>query len=104
MPVDTACECDAEVTVCSFQFYVEYIFTSVPYAHGQGEIYYIDEEGNFISYYRDQDACIDLIKKTGNGSYCYKETGALVGCQSLDVTLSTGISALMRWTIPSLVC
>ena len=84
-PVDTACECDAEATVCSFQFYVEHIFTfsrynsSVPYAHGQGEIYYIDEEGNFVSY-RDQDACIDgdFIKQIGNGSYCNKETGVCI--------------------------
>ena len=63
-PADTACECDAEATVCTFQFYVEHVFTfakyntRIPYAMGQGELYYIDDSGNFVSY-RGKGKCME---------------------------------------------
>ena len=79
-PADTACECDAEATVCTFQFYVEHVFTfakyntSIPYAMGQGELYYIDDSRNFVSY-RGKGKCMEgnFVKQSGSEMYCNEE-------------------------------
>ena len=78
-PLDTACECAEDATVCNFQFYVEYAFTltrynfSLPYLEGQGEHVYIDETGNFIVS-QGGGKCMDgnFVKKAGesDGLYC----------------------------------
>jgi FtsP/CotA-like multicopper oxidase with cupredoxin domain len=84
-PLDTACECDPEATVCSFQFYVEYINTfarynfSRPYATGQGELYYIDDGGSFVQA-RARGRCMDgdFVKRPDNDMYCNDETGVCI--------------------------
>ena len=56
-PIDSACECDPNAAVCVFQLYVETVFTftrynlSRPYAQGQGELFFIDADGNTVSYH-----------------------------------------------------
>jgi hypothetical protein len=71
-PVDTACECDADATICIFQLYIERVFTftkynySLPYSHGQGESYYINNiHGHSVH-----------VLKVGHGKYS-KENGSL---------------------------
>ena len=79
-PTDAVCECDPDATVCSFQFYVEYVFTfakynsSIRYAQGQGELFYINNLGNFISY-RGYGLCLDgnFVKRTGSDLYCNED-------------------------------
>ena len=83
-PVDTACECDPKATVCIFQLYIERVFTftkynySVPYSHGQGEAFYINDDGEFVSI-RDVDRCIagNYKKQTGSELYCNEENVCL---------------------------
>jgi hypothetical protein len=96
-PLDTACECDPEATVCSFQFYVEYVYTfarynsSRPYAQGQGELYYIDGEGNFIQT-RMRGICMDgdFVKRTDNDDmYCNDETGVCIERSQICTDLLT---------------
>ena len=84
-PVDTACECDDEATVCIFQLYIERVFTftkynySVPYSHGQGEPYYINSMGEFVPYHNRSRRCMDgkFMKQTGSESsedfYCNED-------------------------------
>ena len=50
-PTDTVCECDADATVCSFQFYVEYVFTIE----------------------RVENACMETLSKTESNLYCNEE-------------------------------
>ena len=71
-PIDSACECDAEASVCLFQFYVEEVLTFTRYnlsrPHTEGELFYIDEAGNVLSY--DQKGiCVerDFVKYTRFG-------------------------------------
>ena len=79
-PADVACECDADATVCIFEFYVEYVLTfakynnSIRYSQGQGELFYIDDTGNFISY-RGLGKCKDgnFVKQTESELYCNDE-------------------------------
>ena len=79
-PVDAVCECDPDATVCSFEFYVEYVFTfakyntSIRYSQGQGELFYINDTGNFISF-RGQEKCMDgnFVKQSGSDLYCNEE-------------------------------
>ena len=79
-PTDTVCECDADATVCSFQFYVDYVFTfakynsSIPYALGQGELHYINSSGHLVSY-RDIGECMygTFVKQTESNLYCNEE-------------------------------
>ena len=79
-PVDTACECDAEATVCSFQFYVEYVLTftkyntSIPFAQGPGQIHYINNEGNFVPLRGSKCMEGDFVEQV-DGSYCNEGTG-----------------------------
>jgi FtsP/CotA-like multicopper oxidase with cupredoxin domain len=87
-PVDTACECGADATVCIFQLYIERVFTftkynySVPYSHGQGESYHINNMGQFVPL-RNTERCIEgtFTKQTGSGSsdnlYCNEENVCL---------------------------
>ena len=79
-PVDAVCQCDPDATVCTFELYVEYVLTfakynsSIRYAQGQGELFYIDDTGNFISY-QGQGKCIDgnFVKQSGSDLYCNEE-------------------------------
>ena len=79
-PADQVCECDADATVCSFQFYVEYVLTfakynsSIRYAQGQGELYYINGTGDFVSY-RGTGVCMDgnFVKQADSDLYCNEE-------------------------------
>ena len=76
-PADKVCECVADATVCSFQFYVEYVLTfakynsSIRYAEGQGELYYINGTGDFVSY-RGTGECMDgnFVKQAESDLYC----------------------------------
>ena len=90
-PIDTACECDAGADVCRFQFYVENVYTftrynsSRPYAQGQGELFYINEEGELVSY-RHEGVCLEgnFVKYTAYGyngtvqTYCVPEAETIV--------------------------
>ena len=79
-PVDTACECEPDATVCTFQLYVEHAFTftkyntSRPYAQGQGELFHIDENGAF-SFTRERGICQDRNFVKRDGLYCDEESG-----------------------------
>ena len=81
-PVDTACECDAEADVCTFQFYVENVYTfakynfSVPYSHGQGERYIIGDTGDLESLQgRGRCKAGNFVKQNGSSEdlYCNEE-------------------------------
>ena len=82
-PVDTACECDASAAVCVFQLYIERIFTftkynsTILYPNGQGEIFYIDEEGDIVSL-RKMERCLEGDLIVNGGEYCINGTEELV--------------------------
>ena len=85
-PLDTACECAVDATVCTFQLHVEYAFTltrynfSLPYLQGQGEHVYIDKTGNFVAT-NGRGKCNEgtFIKRAGTSEdlYC-NENGVCV--------------------------
>ena len=61
-PIDTVCQCRANATVCQFEFYVELVFTFTRYnlsrPSTEGEIFFINEEGEFVSSQK-KGTCID---------------------------------------------
>ena len=69
-PVDTACECDAEATVCTFQFYVEYVFTFAQVQQQHPLCQGSRRTGNFVQtslggsdvYCNEDNVCVDNSK------------------------------------------
>ena len=90
-PVDAVCECDPDATVCSFEFYVEYVFTfakyntSIRYSQGQGELFYINDTGNFISFEARENAWmatlssrVDLIYTATKKMFVWKRLSCVL--------------------------
>ena len=79
-PPDQVCECDADATVCTFQFYIEYILTfakynsSIRYAQGQGQLHYINGTGDIVSYQK-ATKCMEgnFVKQAESELYCNEE-------------------------------